>query len=238
MCGRAKLPNDVSEIKLDLKIDLDEIGDYRPRWNAAPTSKLPVVISDNARRVLTLMRWGLVPSWAASLAGGAKMINARAETIATKPAFRDAFARRRCLVPADGFYEWRPGDPTKQPYRISARDGAPLAFAGLWERWSPPRAEGGIESGESESAGKASHIDSFTIVTTVANAALTPLHHRMPVVLTPASRDAWLDPAAEPADLLALLRPADDDLLHYFPVDRRVNSVRNDDAALLAPATA
>ncbi len=239
MCGRFLLTTPAEALRQAFAFV--EQPNLAPRYNIAPTQDVPVIRQrrrPQGERTLQMLRWGLVPSWAASLAGGAKMINARAETIATKPAFRDAFARRRCLVPADGFYEWRPGDPTKQPYRISARDGAPLAFAGLWERWSPPRAEGGIESGESESAGKASHIDSFTIVTTVANAALTPLHHRMPVVLTPASRDAWLDPAAEPADLLALLRPADDDLLHYFPVDRRVNSVRNDDAALLAPATA
>src|SRR5438105_3388649 len=111
MCGRAKLPDDVSEIKLDLKIDLDEIGDYRPRWNAAPTSKLPVVISDNARRILTLMRWGLVPSWADDLKIGYSTFNARVESLTTRAAFRGAWqAGRRCLVIADGYYEWRDSD--------------------------------------------------------------------------------------------------------------------------------
>ena len=160
------------------------------------------------------------------------MINARAETITEKPAFRAAFLRRRCLVPADGFYEWQPGDATKQPYLVCARDGAPLAFAGLWERWSPRQADG-IEPGEGRSEEKRSYVDSFTIVTTEANTDLSPLHHRMPVILAPAVRAAWLDPASAPADLVALLRPAPDDLLHYVPVDRRVNNVRNDDAAMI-----
>jgi len=170
-----------------------------------------------------MLRWGLVPSWAESLAGGAKMINARAETIADKQAFRAAFARRRCLVLADGFYEWRPGDPAKQPYLITARDGAPLGFAGLWERWTPP--EGPL-------------VDSFTIVTTAANRALASLHHRMPVILAPADYASWLDPAAEPASLRELLRSAPDDLLRCVAVDRAVNSVRNDEARLIEPQAA
>src|SRR6266581_3724818 len=129
MCGRAKLPNDVSEIKLDLKIDLDEIGDYRPRWNAAPTSKLPVVISDNARRVLTLMRWGLVPSWADDLKIGYSTFNARAESLATRAAFRGAWqAGRRCLAVADGYYEWR--DCDRQPFAIALANRGPMTLAG------------------------------------------------------------------------------------------------------------
>jgi putative SOS response-associated peptidase YedK len=132
MCGRAKLPNDVSEIKLDLKIDLDEIGDYRPRWNAAPTSKLPVVISDNARRILTLMRWGLVPSWADDLKIGYSTFNARAESLATRAAFRGAWqAGRRCLVVADGYYEWRDSD--KQPFAVALANRGPMTLAGLWD---------------------------------------------------------------------------------------------------------
>ena len=223
MCGRFVLTTPAEALRQ--AFDFVERPNLAPRYNIAPTQDVPVIRQRRnppGERTIQMLRWGLVPPWAVSLAGGAKMINARAETIMEKPAFRTAFLRRRCLVPADGFYEWRPGDATKQPYRISARDGAPLAFAGLWERWSPPGQDG------------ARPVDSFTIVTTAANRALAPLHHRMPVVLAPADHSGWLDPAAEASALLALLRPAADDRLRYVPVDRRVNNVRNDDAALLA----
>ena len=238
MCGRFVLTTPGEALRQ--AFDFVEQPNLAPRHNIAPTQDVPVVRQRRnpaGERTIQMLRWGLVPPWAASPAGGAKMINARAETITEKPAFRDAFARRRCLVPADGFYEWRPGDPAKQPYLITARNGAPLAFAGLWERWSPRRdGDGdadGIEASGNRSGEGPSHIDSFTIVTTAANAGLTPLHHRMPVILAPADYANWLDPAAEPTGLLALLRAAAEDLLHYFPVDRRVNSVRNDDAALI-----
>jgi len=234
MCGRFLLTTPAEALRQ--AFGFVEQPNLAPRYNIAPTQEVAVIRQRRkpaGERTLQMLRWGLVPSWATSLAGGAKMINARAETITAKPAFRDAFARRRCLVPADGFYEWRPGDETKQPYRIAARDGAPLAFAGLWERWTPPREADGIEAGESESEGKRPYVDSFTIVTTDANGHLTPLHHRMPVILGPADRAAWLDPASTPAALLPLLRPAQEDLLHYAPVDRRVNNVRNDDATLI-----
>ncbi len=132
MCGRAKLPDDVSEIKLDLKIDFDEIGDYRPRWNAAPTSQLPVVVSNNGERTLTLMRWGLVPSWAKDTKIGYSTFNARAEGVDNRPAFRAAWrAGRRCLVIADGYYEWRDAD--KQPFAVALGNRGPMTFAGLWD---------------------------------------------------------------------------------------------------------
>ena len=138
MCGRAKLPDDVSEIKLDLKIDFDEIGDYRPRWNAAPTSKLPVVVSRNGERTLTLMRWGLIPSWAKDLKIGYSTFNARAEGLDTRPAFRGAWqAGRRCLVIADGYYEWRDAD--KQPFAVALGNRGPMTFAGLWDHGAPGR---------------------------------------------------------------------------------------------------
>ena len=128
MCGRAKLPDDVSEIKLDLKIDFDEIGDYHPRWNAAPTSKLPVVVSKTGTRILTLMRWGLIPSWAKDLKIGYSTFNARAETLATRAAFRGAWhARHRCLVLADGYYEWR--DTDKQPFAVALANRGPMTLA-------------------------------------------------------------------------------------------------------------
>jgi putative SOS response-associated peptidase YedK len=169
MCGRAKLPDDVSEIKLDLKIDFDQIGDYRPRWNAAPTSKLPVVVFDAGSRILTLMRWGLIPSWAKDLKIGYSTFNARAETLTTRAAFRDTWRTgRRCLVLADGYYEWRDAD--KQPFAVALANRGPMTLAGLWDAWRSPAGE---------------TIKSFAIITTKANALLAPLHDRMPVVIAP-----------------------------------------------------
>jgi len=143
MCGRARLSSDVSEIRLVFSIPPHRpTPNFPPSWNVAPTDSLPVVRHDTkaGERSLGLLRWGLVPFWAKDLNVGFANINAKAEGIETKPSFREAFQRRRCLVPADGFYEWKPGDPAKQPYLIARPDGAPFAFAGLWERWSPPPA--------------------------------------------------------------------------------------------------
>ncbi len=220
MCGRAKLPDDVSEIKLDLKIDFDEIGDYRPRWNAAPTSKLPVVVSTAGNRILTLMRWGLIPSWAKDLKIGYSAFNARAETLTTRPAFRGAWqAGRRCLVLADGYYEWRDAD--KQPFAVALANRGPMTLAGLWDDWRSPAGE---------------RIRSFAIITTTANALLAPLHGRMPVVIPP---DYWTDWLGEnsPADsaLKTLLRPYPDHAMAFWPVDRRVGNVSNDSPDLFAP---
>jgi putative SOS response-associated peptidase YedK len=167
MCGRAKLPEDVSEIKLDLKIDWEEIGAYQPRWNAAPTAKLPVVVSRRGERMLTMMRWGLVPgstrSWAEAGKIGRKTFNARAEAIDTCPAFRTAWANgHRCLIIADGYYEWRDAD--KQPFAVALRNHGPMTLAGLWDSWTAPGGD---------------TIKSFTIITTTANTLLRPLHARI-----------------------------------------------------------
>jgi putative SOS response-associated peptidase YedK len=201
MCGRAKLPDDVSEIKLDLKIDFDEIGDYRPRWNAAPTSKLPVVVSRNGERTQTLMRWGLVPSWAQpetkSLKIGYSTFNARADGIDTRPAFRTAWkAGQRCLVIVDGYCEWC--DTDKQPFAVALGNRGPMTFAGLWDHWHAP--DGGT-------------LKSFAIVTTGANELLAPLHDRMPVLIPPGRWAAWLgehrlgERPATDTELKAMLQP-------------------------------
>jgi putative SOS response-associated peptidase YedK len=225
MPGRAKLPDDVSEIKLDLKIDFNEIGDYRPRWNAAPTSKLPVVVSHNGERTLTLMRWGLIPSWAKDLKIGSSTFNARAEGIETRPAFRAAWSSgRRCLVIADGYYEWRAAD--KQPFAVGLSNRGPMTFAGLWDSWR---------------GGDGGTLKSFTIITTAANDLLAPLHDRMPVLLAPDRWAAWLgehrpgqSPASE-SELKAMLKPYPGGAMTFWPVDRRVGNVRNDSPDLFAP---
>lgn len=223
MCGRAKLPEDVSEIKLDLAIDWDETGDYRPRWNATPTSQLPVVVSRDGRRTLTLMRWGLVPPWAKSIAIGRATFNARAEDVRTRPAFRAAWKTgRRCLVIADAYYEWRA--PDKQPFAVALANRGPMTFAGLWESWRNP------------GASDAKPLQSFAILTTMANELLRPLHDRMPVLLAPEHWPAWLgETFASESELLAILRPYPAAAMSVWPVHRRVGNVRNDDPDLLAP---
>jgi putative SOS response-associated peptidase YedK len=223
MCGRAKLPQDVSEIKLDLAIDWDEIGDYRPRWNAAPTSQLPVVVSRQRRRLLTLMRWGLVPSWAKTIATGRSTFNARAEDVRTRPAFRGAWtAGRRCLVIADAYYEWRASD--KQPFAVALADRGPMPLAGLWDNWCDPATKDGKP------------LQSFAILTTTANEMLAPLHHRMPVLLAPEHWPAWLgETATSEAELSTMLRPYPGAAMRAWAVDRRIGNVRNDDPDLLTP---
>jgi putative SOS response-associated peptidase YedK len=220
MCGRAKLPDDVSEIKLDLKIDFDELGDYKPRWNAAPTSPLPVVIAKDGGRTLTAMRWGLVPSWASDIKIGYSTFNARAEGIATRAAFRSAWqAGRRCLVIADGYYEWRDAD--KQPFAVALGNRGPMTFAGLWDIWRAP---------------DGTALKSFAIITTAANALLLPLHSRMPVLLAPDLWAPWLgETAATDAALKAMLTPYPGERMAFWPVDRRVGNVRNDSPDLFAP---
>jgi putative SOS response-associated peptidase YedK len=223
MCGRAKLPQDVSEIKLDLAIDWDEIGDYRPRWNAAPTSQLPVVVSRQRQRILTLMRWGLVPSWAESITIGRSTFNARAEEVRTRPAFRGAWtAGRRCLVIADAYYEWRASD--KQPFAVALANRGPMTLAGLWDSWCDPATKDG------------KLLKSFVILTTSANEMLAALHHRMPVLLAPEHWPAWLgETTTSEAELSAMLRPYPGAAMSAWAVDRRVGNVRNDDPDLLTP---
>jgi putative SOS response-associated peptidase YedK len=172
-----------------------------------------------------LLRWGLVPFWSSGPDSGYRMINARAETVAEKPAFRAAFRRRRCLIPADGFYEWRSQGPgkAKQPYWITLAEGGPMTLAGLWEHW-----EG--EGGET--------VESCTILVGPANERMAPLHDRMPVILAPSDRDLWLDPGMhDPAALRPLLRPYPSEGITTTPVGRRVNSPANEGPELIAPET-
>ncbi|MGF1641644.1 MAG: SOS response-associated peptidase [Rhodospirillales bacterium] len=200
-------------------------SNFPVRYNIAPTQQVAAVRrrADTGDRALVTLRWGLVPSWAKQIDIGARLINARAETVHEKPAFRDAFRKRRCLIVADGFYEWQaqPAGP-KQPWLVTVADGRPFAFAGLWEEW--------WDAGNTL-------IESCAIVTTAANAALTPIHDRMPAILTAERFDAWLDPAAQPAALRALLVPYPG-AMTARPVGRRINDVRNDDPGCIEPVGA
>jgi len=202
--------------------------DLAPRYNVAPTQEVPVVrlLPDRGEgaepvRELALARWGLVPFWAKDPSIGNRMINARAESVAGKPAFRAAFRRRRCIVPADGFFEWQKTATGKQPWYIHGTSGEPLAFAGLWELW--------------DAKGTAPPMASCTIITTRANRFMEALHHRMPVVLDTQGRDAWLDPESPPALLEGLLEPVEDLALAAYPVSRSVNRPANDGPELLEP---
>ncbi|MFM2041701.1 MAG: hypothetical protein RLY86_277 [Pseudomonadota bacterium] len=225
MCGRFVLATPVAEI--GRLFGTEERPNLPARWNIAPTLPIATIRAGEgqtgeARRELVLMRWGLVPFWAKDPAIGSRMINARADTLAEKPAFREAFRRRRVLIPVDGFYEWETDGKAKQPHYIRARAGGMLAFAGLWESWRGPIASD-------------PPLLSAAIVTTEANATLRFLHDRMPVILDPADWPRWLDPTAPPDALQALLRPAADDLLETVPVSPAVNSVRNEGEALILP---
>jgi putative SOS response-associated peptidase YedK len=216
MCGRYELHTHPAAIALAFGLSVPPA--VAPRYNIAPMQQVPVVRRSQAgRRELVTMRWGLVPRWAKDPSIGAKMINARAETIAEKPSFRTAFRRHRCLVPADGFYEWKVNAAGgKQPIHIGMKDRALFAFAGLAERWLSPEGE---------------VLDTCTIVTTQANALLSPLHDRMPVIVALNDHERWLDVAT--TDVTDLFTPFPAQAMMWYPVSTRVNAVRNDDAALL-----
>ena len=221
MCGRFTLTNPDQD--LALQFDLPEIPDLQPRYNIAPTQPVAAVrvAPESAVRELALLHWGLIPFWAKDPKIGSRMINARSETAAEKPSFRAAFRRRRCLVVADGFYEWQKLNDGKQPFYIRLHDGKPFAFAGLWEHWEGP--DGAV-------------IESCTLLTTEPNDVIRPLHNRMPVILQPRDYDLWLDPEVQQAEQLQpLLGPYLPGDMEAYPISRWVNSPRNDDPRCIEP---
>jgi putative SOS response-associated peptidase YedK len=234
MCGRYSftLPPDAIRELFRVMTGLN----LQPRYNIAPTQQAPVIgLDEEGARALKMYRWGLIPRWSKALPTGAPMINAplinaRAESIAEKPAFRDAFRKRRCLVPADGFYEWPKDKASKdrRPWRIFAADRPAFAFAGIWEAWRNP--QGGPEGG-----GAGDILRSFAIVTTDANARIAGTHDRMPVILRREDEDAWLAPETALERLLGMLAPYPAELTELYRVDSRVNSVRNDDPDCIKP---
>ncbi len=220
MCGRFTLRTPAAEL---VKIfELVRTLELAPRYNIGPTQPIAAVRESPTGRELVLMHWGLIPSWAEDPRIGSRMINARSETAATKPSFRAAFARRRCLIPADGFYEWKPvAGRSKQPFYITRRDERPFAFAGLWERWK---------------RGESPPVESCTILTTAANALLGELHDRMPVIVSEPQFAHWLDPTIDnPKEFDAILASRPSDELKSYPVSTRVNNVRNDAAECIRP---
>ena len=224
MCGRFVQHADpeIYASRYDID-DIADLGDARPRYNVAPTQPiLAIRTTDSGGRQLAPLRWGLVPHWSKGPDNRFSMINARAESVHEKPAYRSAFRKRRCLIPAEGFYEWRSIEGSKQPYLIRREDGEPFTMAGLWETWNDK------DSGE--------QIRSCTIIVTDANDLVGPLHDRMPVILPPEHQAAWLDPNnADTDQLRSLLTPAETAGWTTHPVSKAVNNPRNDNAELLEP---
>jgi putative SOS response-associated peptidase YedK len=220
MCGRFTLTRSAAEVAEHF--GLASASALVARWNAAPTQELPIVrVRSSGARVLELRRWGLVPRWAKDVSVGARMINARVESVLERPAFREAMRRRRCLVPADGFFEWQGKARARRPFHIALPGGGLFAIAGLYERWQGPGAE---------------VVDSFSLLTRPAREPVAALHDRMPLIVDPSGYAAWLDPGApDPAAVLAALPETLGGGLVVRPVSPRVNDVRNDDPACLAP---
>lgn len=217
MCGRFTFT-------IDLQVLVDRFGahpdpEVTHSFNASPSQFLPVILDIEPKR-LQLVKWGLVPRWAKDPSIGNRMINARAETITEKPSFRSLIRSRRCMIPADGFYEWKSGPEGRRPWRIVPASGEPFAFAGLWDEWTPP---------------EGSPLRTFTILTTAPNRFMSTYHHRMPVILDSREEAPWLNPDTALEDILSFLVPREDLALEAYPVSLRVNSPTNNDEDLLLP---
>ncbi len=220
MCGRYTLKTPIDVLARYFEAE-DHPSSLAPSYNIAPTQEVAAVIEEDEKRKLEVFRWGLIPSWAKDPAIGNKMINARAETVSEKPSFRSAFKKRRCLIVADGFYEWQKTDNGKQPYHFRMKDGSLFAFAGLWESWD--------KEGE--------EIRSCSIITTEANDLMDEIHHRMPVILPPENYSVWLDQGFDEKEALSdLLKPYPSEEMEVYPVSRRVNKPANNEPSVVEPA--
>lgn len=215
MCGRFSISKEKDEIEDRFEIHIDPAM-FSKTYNATPSQTLPI-ITNTAPEQASFHKWGLIPHWAKDESNGNKLINARGETIAEKPSFRDAAEKRRCLVITDGFYEWQRSGGEKQPYRITLADESLFTFAGLWESWSAPDGR---------------DVRTFTIITTEPNGLMKPIHKRMPVMLTPENERVWI--SDEPLEkVLYLLKPYDEKEMNAYPVSSRVNSPKNNDISIL-----
>lgn len=213
MCGRYTLNHTTQQITTRFQVT-EPLADAQPRYNIAPSQPV-LVVTENSPRALRAMQWGLIPSWAKDPAIGNKMINARAETLAEKPSFKTALVRRRCLIPADGFYEWQKMGAAKQPMRIHRKDDALFGFAGLWDVWRSP---------------EGAQIQTCTIITVGPNELMAPIHNRMPAILRAEEEAIWLSPSTQNVpELLAMLKPYPEEELEAYAVSRAVNAPTVDD---------
>ncbi len=226
MCGRFSITTAPEAMRAIF--NYENMPNLEPRYNVAPTQPIITIRLDEGHaRTLVAVRWGLIPSWSKDGNSGARMINARADTLLEKPSFRDAFKKRRCLIPADGFYEWRLEGGRKQPFRIGMKGGDVFAFAGLWESWEAKQNGYGYQEGDI--------VETGTIVTTNANDKLRPIHNRMPVILPPETYSAWLDPANDISTCRKFLKPYSEEPMAFYRVGQTVNNVRNDDPRCVQP---
>src|SRR5262245_53609157 len=218
MCGRYLITSSPDTMK---RLFLyPEQPNFPARYNVAPTQPVPIVRMFEGKRQFALVRWGLIPSWVKDPKGFSLLIQARAESILDKPAFRNAMKRRRCLFPADGFYDWKESGTHKQPYAVRPRAGGPIAFAGIWECWTGPNGE---------------EMETAAVITTEARGTLRDIHHRMPVVIPPEAFDFWLDPNVDALTATALLTAPRDDFFEAYEISMAVNRVANDDPRLIEP---
>src|SRR5437660_5116240 len=220
MCGRYAITT-VPEALRALFRYLDQ-PDFPPRYNIAPTQPVPIVRLFEGERQFALVRWGLIPVWVKDPRTFSLLINARGESVLDKPAFRNAMKRRRCLFPADGFYEWKREGENRRPYFVRLKSGQPMAFAGLWESWMGPNGE---------------EMETAAIVTTTASRSIAHIHDRMPVIVPPEAFDFWLDPNVDAETAAAVIQPAPDAAIEAFEVSSAVNRTANDSPALLVPLT-
>jgi putative SOS response-associated peptidase YedK len=221
MCARYVITSPADAVRA--LFGYDERPNFPPRYNVAPTQPIPIVRLVNGARSYALVRWGFLPAWVKDPKTFSLLVNARGESALDKPSFRSAMRRRRCLIPADGFYEWRVGAP-KRPYFVRCQSGGPITFAGLWETWTGPNGE---------------ELDTAAIVTTGANRTLAAIHDRMPVIVAPDAFNLWLDCAnVDATTAAALITPAPETLLECYEVSPAVNRAANDSAELIAPAPA
>jgi len=221
MCGRYLIISSPEAIRRFFQYP--EQPNFPARYNVAPTQAIPIVRFAEGRRQFALVRWGLIPAWVKDPREFSLLISARGESVNDKPAFRNAMKRRRCLIPADGFYEWKDEGGRKRPYVVRPRAGGPIAFAGLWESWMGPNGE---------------EMETAAIITTEASRDVAHIHHRMPVVVPPEAFDLWLDPHVDATTATALIVPAPAGLLEAYEISTAVNRVVNDSPALLDPAPA
>jgi putative SOS response-associated peptidase YedK len=220
MCGRYTLRTPVERLAEEFGFEGSSV-EIPANYNVAPTQSVATVLEEDGQRRLEVLRWGLIPPWADDPQIGSRMINARSETASEKPSFRRAFRERRCLILADGFYEWQRTNGAKQPFYIHMQDGRPFAFAGLWESWDK---------------GEEGEVRTCAILTTEANAVVGEVHERMPVIVAPDAYDVWLDSASERDELVGLLGPYPEDEMEAYPVSRFVNSPSNNDPRCVEPA--
>ena len=235
MCGRYTASKDFTELIRLVGVIMARVPILTPRYNIAPTQLAPVIYNERHQPAVKMMRWGLIPSWAKDESVGNAHINARSETLENRNAFREAFKKRRCLIPADSFFEWQERDGKRQPFRVMLKSGEPFFFAGLWDRWVKPPS---LENADTDldEAPPSETIDSFTIITRAANEAVAPLHERMPLMFAPEKFRWWLkdDDARSESHKLALERPLEEPLKIY-PVSNLVNSPKTDDPRCIEP---